>query len=156
MDEREANAGPSDPPWFNRTVGGVGLTSALGDFCYETATVILPGFLAVLGIPAAVLLATLAFVLGVDGVFFPAAIFCVAGFYMAVQEALESTVTADMVSGESLAMSYGALGTVNGVAKLASSTIVGVAWTAVSPVLGFGLAAGIMTAGTFAMWRLRR
>ena len=41
--------------WLNRTVGGAGLTSALGDFCYETTTVTLPGFLAVLGIPAAVL-----------------------------------------------------------------------------------------------------
>ncbi len=45
---------PSPPvPWLNRTVAGAGLTSALGDFCYETSTVILPGFLAVLGIPAA-------------------------------------------------------------------------------------------------------
>ena len=41
--------------WLNRTVAGVGITSALGDFCYETTTVILPGFLAVLGIPAAAL-----------------------------------------------------------------------------------------------------
>ncbi|MGR8998711.1 MAG: MFS transporter, partial [Gammaproteobacteria bacterium] len=41
--------------WLNRTVAGAGLTSALGDFCYETTTVILPGFLAVLGAPAAVL-----------------------------------------------------------------------------------------------------
>lgn len=41
--------------WFNRTVAGAGITSALGDFCYETTTVILPGFLVVLGIPAAML-----------------------------------------------------------------------------------------------------
>jgi MFS family permease len=41
--------------WLNRTVTGAGLTSALGDFCYETTTVILPGFLAVLGIPASAL-----------------------------------------------------------------------------------------------------
>lgn len=41
--------------WLNRTVIGTGITSALGDFCYETTTVILPGFLAVLGLPAAVL-----------------------------------------------------------------------------------------------------
>jgi MFS family permease len=41
--------------WLNRTVTGAGITSALGDLCYETATVILPGFLAVLGIPAAAL-----------------------------------------------------------------------------------------------------
>lgn len=43
------------PAWFNRTVAGAGITSALGDFCYENITVILPGFLAVLGIPAAAL-----------------------------------------------------------------------------------------------------
>jgi MFS family permease len=44
-----------DRSWLNRTVVGAGLTSALGDLCYETTTVILPGFLAVLGLPAAVL-----------------------------------------------------------------------------------------------------
>ena len=43
------------PGWLNRTVLGAGFTSGLGDLCYETATVILPGFLAVLGIPAAAL-----------------------------------------------------------------------------------------------------
>ena len=43
------------PSWMNRTVAGAGITSALGDFCYETTTVILPGFLAVLSIPAAAL-----------------------------------------------------------------------------------------------------
>lgn len=48
-------AGDAPKGWLNRTVFGAGLTSALGDFCYETTTVILPGFLAVLGIPAAVL-----------------------------------------------------------------------------------------------------
>lgn len=41
--------------WLNATVVGAGVTSALGDFCYETTTVILPGFLAVLGVPAAAL-----------------------------------------------------------------------------------------------------
>jgi MFS family permease len=46
-------ATPPPPPWFNRTVLGAGFTSSLGDFCYETTTVILPGFMAVLGVPAA-------------------------------------------------------------------------------------------------------
>jgi MFS family permease len=41
--------------WLNRSVLGAGLTSALGDFGYETASVILPGLLAALGIPAAAL-----------------------------------------------------------------------------------------------------
>ncbi|MDP1570036.1 MAG: MFS transporter [Vicinamibacterales bacterium] len=36
-------------------MAGAGVTSALGDFSYETTTVVLPGFLAVLGVPAAAL-----------------------------------------------------------------------------------------------------
>jgi len=54
--ETAVDAPTGQPPrWLNRTVVGAGITSALGDFCYETTTVILPGFLAVLGIPAAAL-----------------------------------------------------------------------------------------------------
>lgn len=54
--DRHGSAPHANPVrWLNRTVGGAGLTSALGDFCYETTTVILPGFFAVLGLPAALL-----------------------------------------------------------------------------------------------------
>ncbi|MCE9563367.1 MAG: MFS transporter [Planctomycetes bacterium] len=47
----------AEPPrhWLNRTVFGAGLTSAFGDMTYETTNVILPGFLAVLGLPPAIL-----------------------------------------------------------------------------------------------------
>ena len=41
--------------WLNRTVFDAGVTSALGDLTYETTNVILPGFLAVLGMPPAIL-----------------------------------------------------------------------------------------------------
>lgn len=84
-----------------------------------------------------------------------AGVFFVAGLYVAVQEALESIVTADMVRADTLAMSYGALGTVNGAAKFASSASVGLLWTAVSPVVGLGLAAVLMATGTWALTRLR-
>ncbi len=53
-----------------------------------------------------------------------------------------------------LAISVGALGTVNGTAKFISSAAVGVLWTAVSPVFGFGLAAAVMLAGTLALARV--
>lgn len=46
---------PAAKNWMNRTVAGTAITIALGDFCQETTTVILPDFLAVLGIPAATL-----------------------------------------------------------------------------------------------------
>ena len=38
-------------PWLNRTVLGAGLTSFLADVGYEMASVILPAFLLMLGIP---------------------------------------------------------------------------------------------------------
>ena len=100
-------------------------------------------------------LTALAFWFRIDSVALLGAIFLVAGLYVAVQEALESTVTADMVSRDTLTISYGVLGTVNGTAKLISSTAVGVLWTLVSSVFGFGLAAGLMAAGTVVLVRLR-
>jgi MFS family permease len=116
-------------------------------------TVLVAGY--VLGALTAILTA-LAFWFGIDSIMQLAAIFFIAGLYVAVQEALESTVTAEMVQPETLAMSYGALGTVNGTAKFISSTTVGVIWTAVSPVLGFGLAAALMALGTLALMHVRK
>ncbi len=59
-----------------------------------------------------------------------------------------------MVNKDTLAISVGALGTVNGTAKFISSAAVGLLWTAVSPILGFGLAAAVMLAGTLALARV--
>jgi hypothetical protein len=84
-----------------------------------------------------------------------AANFLVAGLYVAVQEALESAVTASMVDADRLATSYGALGVVNGTAKFISSATVVVLWTAVSPAFAFGAAAVVMAAGTLSMTRTR-
>lgn len=115
-------------------------------------TVLIAGY--VLGALTAVLTA-LAFWFSVDSIALLAGIFFIAGLYVAVQEALESTVTAEMVQPDTLTISYGALGTVNGAAKFISSATVGVVWTAVSPVLGFGMAAGMMVAGTVALLRVK-
>ncbi|WP_237770720.1 MULTISPECIES: MFS transporter [Pseudomonas] len=100
------------------------------------------------------LLAALAFWLRVDSLPLLVLLFTVAGLYVSVQEALESTVTADMVEPQTLALSYGALGTVNGTAKFISSATVGLLWSAVSPVFAFVCAAVLMAAGTAALARL--
>jgi MFS family permease len=102
----------------------------------------------ILGVLTAALTAC-AFLFHVESVALLAVIFFIAGLYVAVQEALESTVTAEMVDKDILAMSIGALGTVNGTAKFVSSSLVGVLWTLVSPMFGFALAAVFMVAGTF-------
>ncbi|MFN7224569.1 MAG: MFS transporter [Paracoccaceae bacterium] len=107
-----------------------------------------------LGVLTAVLMAA-AFVVGTESLWFLGAVFFVAGLYVAVQEALESTVTAGMVAQDTLATSYGALGTVNGAGKLISSSAVGILWTVASPIAAFGLAAALMAAGTLALLRVR-
>jgi MFS family permease len=94
------------------------------------------------------LLTALVFWRSISSVPLLAGVFLIAGLYVAIQEALEPTVTAEMVQPETLVMSYGALGTVNGTTKLVSSAAVGFVWTAVSPTLGFILAAALMTVGT--------
>jgi MFS family permease len=118
---------------------------------YGSMPVLIVGYL--LGVLTAVMTA-MAFWLGIDSLIPLGAVFFIAGLYMAVQEALESTVTAGMVNGDMLAMSFGALGTVNGTSKFVSSSLVGVLWTVVSPIFGFGLAALLMAAGTMALLRV--
>ncbi len=241
---------PRGSRFLNRTVTGAGLTSALGDLCYETTTVIQPGFLAVLGVPAALLglvegvadatasftklaagyigdklghrkllvvigygltpslgvvkaaqiaglcyvgrnvvqvvasypvgvladrigarrvlgggyvlgvltavSTTLMFYLTPGNFWLIGVVFVLAGLYMAVQEALEATVTAELVSPGIRATGFGAIATVNGAAKFISSAAVGLLWSAVSPVFGFGLAAVFMAAGTIALVKLRK
>ncbi|MEW6313188.1 MAG: MFS transporter [Pseudomonadota bacterium] len=108
----------------------------------------------VLGASTAIATA-LAFWVGIDSVALLAVIFFIAGLYVAVQEALEPTVTAEMVEAGTLATSYGALGAVNGVAKFISSAMVGVVWTMFSPVLGFTLAALLMAAGALVLLKVK-
>lgn len=114
--------------------------------------VLLAGY--VLGVSTAILIA-LAFLFRIDSIAVLAGIFFIAGLYMAVQEALESTVTAEMVQPNTLTMSYGALGTVNGATKFVSSAGVGVVWTTISPVAAFGFAAALMAVGTSALLRVK-
>ena len=45
----------TEPVWLNRNVVGMGITSLLSDIGHEMITTLLPGFLAALGLPAAVL-----------------------------------------------------------------------------------------------------
>lgn len=115
---------------------------------FGSLAVLLAGYL--LGVLTAVLV-VIAFLLSSDSLLLLGAIFFIAGLYVAVQEALESTVTADMVSVDRLTTSYGALGTVNGTTKFISSTLVGWVWTAISPAFGFGLAAVLMLVGSVAL-----
>lgn len=102
------------------------------------------------------ILTSFAFWFQTDSLILLGAIFALAGIYMAVQESLESTVTAGFVDREVLGTGLGALGAVNGTAKLVSSASVGIVWTAVSPQIAFGLAAFLMVIGTVLLFRVNR
>ena len=102
---------------------------------------------------ATALLAALAFRMHTHGMVLLGTLFLLSGLYVAVEEALEPTVSAEMLRADGLVTGYAALGTVNGVARLVSSSLVGLVWTAASPALAFGLAALLMAGGTAALWR---
>lgn len=96
----------------------------------------------------------LAFALKIDSVVYLAGIFVLAGLYIAIQDALEASLTADLAPEEIRNTSYGLLGSVNGIGDFISSMMVGFLWTTVSPVAGFGFAALVMAVGTLALARL--
>jgi MFS family permease len=84
-----------------------------------------------------------------------AILFVLGGFYIAVQDALEKAMAADLLPDELRGTGYGALATVNGIGDFVSSTVVGLLWTGFSPAAGFGYAAVLMFLGAFILFRLR-
>jgi len=107
-----------------------------------------------LGVLTAILMA-LAFVLSSPAtIALLVAIFVLAGIYIAVQDGLEASLTASYVPGEIRSISYGILGSVNGVGDFVSSLVVGFLWTAFSPIIGFGFAAVVMAVGTLVMFQV--
>jgi MFS family permease len=89
----------------------------------------------------------------------PAYLFCLfalAGVFIAAEDTLESAITADFISTETRGIGMGVLGTVNGIGDFAASVIVGLLWTAVSPVAAFGYAALTMFVGAVVLAGVRK
>ncbi len=88
-----------------------------------------------------------------------AAVFSCAGIYIAIQDALEGAIPADLVPAESRGTAYGLMGTVNGIGDLTASVLVGTLWTATSPAIAFDCAAAVMIMGSVLLirnWRRTR
>jgi MFS family permease len=85
-----------------------------------------------------------------------AVLFALGGTFIAIQDAMEGAMTADLAPHkERHGVAYGLTGTVNGVGDFLSSTIVGGIWTLHSPVAAFLYAAVIMSLGAVAIYRVR-
>lgn len=74
-------------------------------------------------------------------------LFALAGVFIAAEDTLESTITADFVPEETRGIGMGVLGTVNGLGDFGASVMVGVLWSLFSPSVGFGFALIMMLAG---------
>jgi MFS family permease len=77
--------------------------------------------------------------------------FSLSGIFIAWEDTMEGVLVRDYVSTEIAGTAYGLLGVVNGIGDFASSLVVGVLWTIVSPVWGFLYAAVLGLVGTVCM-----
>lgn len=97
-----------------------------------------------------------AFFVESPGTFPLAGIFACAGAYIAVQDALEGAIPADLVRESSRGTAYGLMGTVNGVGDFTASALVGTLWTMATPTVAFSCSGLVMLAGTLLLIRNRR
>jgi len=81
-------------------------------------------------------------------------LFVLAGAYVALVDAMEGALAADLLPTELRGTGYGVLGMVNGVGDLVSSVVVGYLLT-VSVHLSFGYGAVLTALGAIALWRTR-
>lgn len=84
-----------------------------------------------------------------------AAIFALAGTFVGVNEALEDSMAAELVSDEQHGMAFGTMAAVNAVGDFGSSLVVGFVWGAYSPAAGFAVAGALFLAGLIVLLRPR-
>ncbi|MBI4444298.1 MAG: MFS transporter [Acidobacteria bacterium] len=81
-------------------------------------------------------------------------IFVLGGIYVAIEETLEDSFCAGLVSKENHGMAFGLLATVNGAGDFMSSVIVGALWTAAGVSVAFGYSAILFLAGSLLVLRI--
>ena len=100
-------------------------------------------------------LSSLGFIFTIGNLFYLGLLFVVAGIAIAITDAMERTVAADLLPENLRGTGYGTLATVNGIGDFASSSVVGFLWTAISPTAGFGYGAALCIVGSIILLTLR-
>jgi MFS family permease len=83
-----------------------------------------------------------------------ALIFTLGGIYVAIEETLEDSFCAELVSESHHGMAFGVLATVNGVGDFLSSALVGLLWSGVGLAAAFGYSAVLFLAGALLVVRI--
>jgi MFS family permease len=84
-----------------------------------------------------------------------AGIFVLAGLYIGTEEALEDSVSAEMMPREQHGMAFGTMAAVNAVGDFLSSLLVGALWSAFGVGAAFGASAVLFAAGAILILRLK-
>jgi MFS family permease len=84
-----------------------------------------------------------------------AAVFVLAGIVVGVEETVEDSLAAELVPQAQHGMGFGTLAAVNAVGDFASSFVIGLLWSAVSPPLAFGLSGVLFLLGSVLILRTR-
>jgi MFS family permease len=83
-----------------------------------------------------------------------AAIFAVGGVYLAMEETLEDSFCAELVTPAQHGVAFGTLATVNGIGDFASSIILGLLWTNFGTAPAFGYSAILFVCGSLMVLRI--
>jgi len=82
-------------------------------------------------------------------------VFVLAGIYVAVEEALEDSLAAELVDKDSHGIGFGVLATVNGLGDFVSSLVVGLLWAYFGIGVALGYGAILFAVGALSIWKLR-
>jgi MFS family permease len=83
------------------------------------------------------------------------ALFALSGVYVAMHDALEKSLAAELLPTEVRGTGFGVLATTNGIGDFASSVAVGFLWTTIHPSAGFIYAAAFTALGAVLIYRVR-
>ena len=92
---------------------------------------------------------------GTHSVWLLGGIFILAGLYVGTEEALEDSLTAEIVPPERHGMAFGTLAAVNGAGDFLSSLLVGALWSAFGAGIAFTVAAVLFLLGAVLVLRLK-
>jgi len=85
-----------------------------------------------------------------------AGVFVAAGIYIALVDAMEGALAAELLPGEIRTTGYGVLAAVNGLGDFASGVAVGGVWTILGPRPAFAYALALTLAGALLLRRASR
>ena len=83
-------------------------------------------------------------------------IFVAGGVYVAIEETLEDSLCAELVTENQHGMAFGVLATVNGIGDFLSSVVVGWLWSTFGTQVAFGYSAVLFTLGAVLVLRTRK